>query len=48
MIGKPPGNPINVNPDQVLQEQGFMTNNQDQLKMQVVNMFQEANFFGQQ
>ena len=45
MIGKPPGNPIQANIDQMMENKGA-TNPEDGLKMQVVNMFQQANFFG--
>lgn len=44
MIGKPPGKPIQVNIDNALQQQG-VKGEQEVMKNQVANMFQEANFF---
>ena len=47
MIGKPPGQPMNVNIDDYMAQQGQpIVNPQDAMKAQVANMFQEANFFG--
>jgi hypothetical protein len=46
MIGKPPGEPLKVNIDEVMENKYGVQNTEDAMKNQVANMFKEANFFG--
>ena len=45
MIGKPPGKPIVVDVDNVMEKEG-MVNPQQVVQQQVTDMFKNANFFG--